>query len=222
MFPLQDNNNPLRFPFWVFIIIIINIVMFYLELSADNPDDFIETFALIPQAINLTKLETLYPFFTSQFLHGGFLHILSNLWFLWIFGDNVEDRLGVVFFPVFYLTAGAIGNFLQYLFIPHLDIPLLGASGAVAGVLGIYFALFPRNKVKTLIFIIFFVTIIEIPTAFMLFYWFFIQLISGAASVAPSASQAGGIAYFAHIGGFGLGWILGKMLAIRSSPVAKR
>lgn len=212
MLPLQDARTGFGFPFWTLIIIIINIAVFYLELTAVDTDAFIEKYALIPASVNLSDLSSFVPFITSQFLHGGFIHIISNMWFLWIFGDNVEEKLGPIFFPFFYLLFGTAGNLLQYIFITSSNIPMLGASGAIAGVLGAYLAFFPKNKVKTLFFIIFFVTIIEIPASFLLFYWFAIQLFSGAVSISVTSSDVGGVAYFAHIGGFVLGWIIGQLL----------
>lgn len=218
MFPLTDSGPTTRFPFWVMVIIAINIYAFYLEITAQNPDAFIEQYALIPALIDFSRPLSFLPFITAQFLHGGFIHIISNMWFLWIFGDNIEHRLGYLLFPVFYLISGTLGNILQVLFDPSGNIPILGASGAIAGVLGAYYAFFPKNKVKTLIFILFFVTIVEIPASLILFYWFIIQLFSSAVAVSNTANAAlGGIAYFAHIGGFGVGWIIGKILAFKQT-----
>lgn len=217
MLPLQDTGSTShKFPFWVITIIIINLIAFYFELTASNPDFFISQHALVPSMINLSHPGTLFSFITSQFLHGGLIHIASNMWFLWIFGDNVEERLGSLLFPIFYLSSGFLGNFLQYIIDSSSPIPIIGASGAIAGVLGAYYAFFPQNKVKTLIFILFFVTIIEIPSSFILFYWFITQLFSSAISISASqASLGGGIAYFAHIGGFALGFLIGKLFNLR-------
>lgn len=213
MLPLSDSGPALgRFPFWVLAIIALNIFVFYLELTSPDPEVFFIKYSLIPALVDFSKPQTLFPFISSQFLHAGFLHILSNMWFLWIFGDNVEDRLGFLWFPLFYLFSGVAGAIVQYSFNPSGEIPMLGASGAVAGILGAYLALFPGNKVKTLVFIFFFVSIIEISTSVILFYWFIIQLFSGALAVSPLATEAGGVAYFAHVGGFALGWIVGKGL----------
>lgn len=212
MLPLKDTSNSKKFPLWVVIIILINVYVFYLELTSPNPDAFIYQWSLVPARINFSDLSTLITFITSQFLHGGFLHIITNMWFLWIFGDNIEGRVGDFIFPIFYLASGLVGNLLQYFFIPSSMIATLGASGAIAGILGAYFALYPRNKVKTLIFILFFVTIIDIPAYWILFYWFILQLLSSAVSVAGTNIDSGGIAYFAHIGGFTLGWLAGKFL----------
>lgn len=210
MLPLWDIGPTGKFPFWVIVIIVLNIVVFYLELTVSNLDSFIAQYALIPATVNFYRPETLLPFLTSEFLHGGFLHIVTNMWFFWIFGDNVEYRLGGLFFPMFYILSGLVGNFLQYLINPHSNIPALGASGAIAGVLGAYFALFPNNRVKTLVFFL----LAEIPASLVLFYWLVLQLFNSAQAVSPAqrAIDSGGIAYFAHIGGFFLGWLVGEAL----------
>ncbi len=142
-------------------------------------------------------------------MHGGFLHIISNLWFLWVFGDNVEAKLGFFLFPILYLTFGVAGALAQYIVGSDINIPMLGASGAIAGVLGAYLALFPHHRVDTLIPVFGFPAIIPISAAIMLFYWFFIQLISGAAALTIYENE--GIAWFAHIGGFLGGWLVGKI-----------
>lgn len=216
MFPIGDTGPTGKFPFWVIILIAINVYVFYLELTVPNPDAFIVHYSLIPAAVSLFNPLSFLPFITSLFLHGGFFHIISNMWFLWIFGDNVEYRLGLFFFPIFYLMAGIIGGLLQYFFIPGSFVPTLGASGAIAGVLGAYYALYPKNKVKTLVFLLVFITIIEIPASLMLFYWLILQLFSSAVSISiTSTDGGGGIAYFAHIGGFAFGWLLGKIIQLR-------
>lgn len=211
MIPLKDSQPTGRFPFWVVVIIALNIYFFFLELTSPDPDAFIIHYALIPSLINPSDWHTFIPFITSQFLHGGFIHIISNMLFLWIFGDNVEEALGFLIFPIFYLASGVAGGVLQYIFAPHVQIPMLGASGAIAGVLGAYFALFPNHSIKTLVPIFGFFTIIDMPASVMLFYWFFTQLFSGAASIATHAAALGGVAFLAHVGGFVFGWIVGGM-----------
>src|SRR3989344_5371142 len=140
MIPLFDTKSISKLSFWVIIIISINIYIFILELTSPDIEAFIVQYALIPSEINFGKLSTLSPFITSQFLHGGFLHIISNMLFLWVFGKNVEARAGYFLFPFFYLISGAAGGLAQYVFMPDSNIPMLGASGAVAGILGAYFA----------------------------------------------------------------------------------
>lgn len=212
MIPLRDSHPAGKFPFWVLAIITLNIIAFYLEITSLNPEVFIAQFALIPSFVDFNNLETLKPFVTSQFLHAGFIHIGSNILFLWIFGDNVEERFGFLVFPVVYLLSGVVGGFLQYILIPHSSIPMLGASGAVAGVLGAYFVLFPKHSVKTLIPVFGFPAVVEIPASVMLIYWFFTQLFSGAASLAVATASVGGVAFFAHIGGFFTVWVVGNLL----------
>ena len=217
MIPLWDTRSSGKFPFWVVVIISLNIFIFIQELFAPDPDAFIAKYALIPAMADFNSFDTFLPFLTSQFLHGGFLHIISNMWFLWIFGDNVEARLGFFFFPIAYLLSGVTGNILQYAFTPHSQIPIIGASGAIAGVLGVYFALFSSHRIKTLVPIFLFITTLDIPASLMLFYWFIAQLFNGAASIAASAGQVGGIAYFAHAGGFTTGWFIGKILFLHKT-----
>lgn len=209
MLPLSDSRPSGIFPFWTIVIIGLNVFVFFLEITATNTERFISHYALIPAFIDFSHWETLTPFITSQFLHGGFLHIASNMWFLWIFGDNVEGRLGFLGFPIFYLLAGIVGGLLQYIFVPSSTIPMIGASGAIAGVLGAYYAIFPRNTVKTLVPLFGFFTVMDVPASIMLFYWLFTQIFSGVASITAGATALGGVAWFAHIGGFATGWFIG-------------
>ena len=201
MFPISDSIPARRFPFLNLAIIIATVYVFYQQLIAPSPDSFILQYSLIPSQINFSDLTTLFPFVTAIFLHGGFLHILSNMWFLWVFGDNIEGHLGLVPFFILYFLSGIVGNILQYLLMSASSIPMLGASGAVAGVLGAYFVLFPHSRIKTLVPISIFPTTVNIPAGFMLGYWFILQILSGAASL-PFMGDQGGIAFFAHVGGF--------------------
>lgn len=211
MIPLSDSHPAGRFPFWVLMIIAINVYVFFQEITAANPDSIIMQYALVPSLVDFSNIYTLIPFITSQFLHGGFLHIISNMLFLWVFGDNVEARAGYLLFPFFYLISGAMGGFAQYIFMPDSNIPMLGASGAVAGVLGAYFAWFPHHSVKTLVPFFGFLTVVNIPASIILIYWFVTQIFSGAFSV-TSLGDGGGVAYFAHIGGFITGWVVAKAI----------
>lgn len=218
MLPIKDGNSLLKFPFWVILIILLNIYVFYLELISPNPDSLINQYALITEKVNFLKLDTLIPLVSSQFLHAGFLHIISNMLFLWVFGNNIEYSFGFIFFPVFYLLSGIAAALTQYFVTPDVSIPMLGASGAVAGVLGAYFALFPNNKIKTLVFILVFITIIDIPAYILLFYWFITQLFNGVASVSLNPN-VGGIAFLPHVGGFLFGWLAATfLLSKRSYP----
>jgi membrane associated rhomboid family serine protease len=212
MFPLSDSARAPRFPIFTFLLIIANVFVFIKELVAPDPDTFIMHYALIPSHVHFNDYHTLLPFITAIFLHDGFLHILSNMWFLYIFGDNVEGELSPPGFILLFLVAGIAGNILQYLIMPGSNIPLIGASGAVAGILGCYYVLFPRAKVKTLIFLFFFVTLIDVSAPLILGYWFILQLISGATSLNQMASAQGGVAFFAHIAGFIIGLIVGWII----------
>ena len=211
MFPISDSIKSSRFPFLNIVLIAVTVFVFIKQISAPAPDTFVHTYALIPSLINFSDLTTLLTFVTAIFLHGGFLHILSNMWFLWIFGDNVEGRLGVFPYLLLYFAAGIVGNALQYVFMPTSSIPMLGASGAIAGVLGAYYIFFPYSKIKTLVPFFGFFTFIDIPAPFMLGYWFILQVISGTVSL-PFSQDTGGVAFFAHVGGFVTGVIFANLL----------
>lgn len=213
MFPLRDSHPTRKFPIITWTLIFINSLVFLLELFVANKEVFINQFALVPTLVDFGSFSTLTPFITSQFLHAGFIHIIGNMWFLKVFGDNVEERLGSFSFLLFYLLAGTVGGFLQYLFSTTASIPILGASGAVAGVLGAYLVFFPKHTVSTLVPVFVFFTVIEIPASIMLIYWFFIQLFSGVGSFA--IAQVGGVAWWAHVGGFATGWLIARL--VRSS-----
>lgn len=209
MFPLRDSHKTYKFPLITLGLIAVNIFVFFLEITAVNPDAFISQYALIPTRIDWSDIYSLFPFVTSQFLHAGFIHVISNLWFLRIFGDNVEERFGHFFFLLIYLISGIVGGLSQYFFAPGSEIPMLGASGAVAGVLGAYLVFFPRHRVETLVPIGIFMRVVKFPASFVLAYWFLIQLFSGVGSVAYT--QVGGVAWWAHVGGFATGWISARL-----------
>lgn len=211
MFPISDSIKARIFPAINISIIAFTIVVFLKQLTVPDPEAFIRSYALIPALVDFNRASTLIPFVTAIFLHGGFLHIISNLWFLWVFGDNVEDHLGWFLYPFIYLVTGVLGNLFQYFMMPDSTIPMLGASGAIAGVLGAYFILFPYSKIKTAVLVFLFITIINVPAPFMLGYWFILQLVSGAVSLPFISDGTGGIAFFAHIGGFVFGAILARI-----------
>jgi membrane associated rhomboid family serine protease len=160
--------------------------------------------------------------FTSMFMHGGILHLAGNMLFLWIFGNNVEDSMGPVRFVVFYLLGGLAAVAGQVIVGPNEAIPLIGASGAVAAVLGGYIVLYPRARVLTVIFIVFFFTVLELPAMVMLGLWFVQQILFGVYGLAQPVGGEGGVAYFAHIGGFALGLVLIKAFATRRKDVPPR
>src|SRR3954449_10761659 len=159
--------------------------------------------ALLPNVITM---------FVSMFLHGGWLHLGGNMLYLWIFGDNIEDRLGHGKYLFFYLVCGVLATLAHAVMNPGSDVPSIGASGAIAGVLGAYIVLFPKQRVTTLIPIFIFITVREIPAVFLLGFWIVMQLFFGAASMGANLQSAGGIAYFAHIGGFAAGMLLITLL----------
>lgn len=214
MFPISDSIQPRRFPFITLTLIIITIYIFLQQLLAPDQTGFLMENSLTPANIDVYNFKSLIPFITAIFLHGGFLHIISNMWFLWVFGDDVEGYLPPFTFLLLYFTAGIGGNLIQYFLMPGSSIPMLGASGAVAGVLGSYYILFPYSKIKTLVFIFFFVTIIEISAPVMLGYWFVLQLFSGVFSI-PFSNSEGGIAFWAHATGFILGIFFGILFKNR-------
>jgi membrane associated rhomboid family serine protease len=230
VFPLKDNIPTLRFPAVTVTLILVNVVAYFFwqkgGFTFGNPTGQhylcnLVDYAEIPyevthpgeqvgaQGCARPDVPTWVTLFTSMFMHGGLLHLGGNMLFLWIFGNNVEDSMGPVKFIVFYLLAGLAASALQVAVGPDAMVPSIGASGAIAGVLGGYLILFPRARVITLVIIIFFVTLIEVPAVVILGFWFVQQVLFGALDLNSSGSQ-GGVAYFAHIGGFVFG-----MLAIR-------
>lgn len=212
MFPLSDSIKAQGFPFINVTIILATVYLFFQQITASDFEAFIYQYALIPSQIDFSNYTTLTPFITSIFLHGGILHIVSNMWFLWVFGDNVEGYLGKLTYPVVYLLSGIAGGLAQYFISPNSEIPMLGASGAVAGILGAYYVLFPRSKIKTLVPFFGFVSIVELGAPFMLGYWFILQLFSGAVSLPFSGSEMGGVAFWAHVGGFVTGVLFANLL----------
>ncbi|HAF62428.1 MAG TPA: rhomboid family intramembrane serine protease [Anaerolineaceae bacterium] len=214
MIPIRDNQRTRTFPIVNWILIIINILAFSLEyfLPTDQSNWFVGTFALIPARVSLSHPLSLLPFLTHMFLHGSWYHLISNMWFLMIFGDNIEDRLGSKRYLFFYVLGGISAGLLQYLFAPTLAVPTLGASGAIAAVMGAYFVLFPTSRVVTFIPIFFFGGFVRLPAIVYLGIWFVMQIFSGFNSfVIGSGTAAGGVAWWAHVGGFLFG-----MLFVRS------
>ncbi len=215
MFPLRDTIPSKRFPLVNFILIGLNVWAFFIELSLGSAvQNFIQAYGFVPArlthpaAYGVTSLYAVLTIFTAMFLHGGWIHIIGNMWFLWIFGDNVEDAMGHGRYFLFYLISGLAATFAQYAINPASTVPNIGASGAIAGVMAAYVLLYPRAKVITLLIIIIFIDIVEIPAFVFILIWFALQLISGLAAL-PSAHMAtGGVAYFAHIGGFAAGLVL--------------
>jgi membrane associated rhomboid family serine protease len=205
MIPLRALVRMGSFPSVTLILIVVNTLCFLFEQSL-NPyaqQYLVYHYALVPGRLHLSSLVT------SMFLHGGWMHLIGNMWFLWVFGSRVEDTLGAVRYLAYYLLCGIAAALVHLFFNLGSVIPTLGASGAIAGVMGGFMLLYPRARIVTLIFIIFFVTTMEVPAAILLIYWFVIQLFSGLSSVGRFAlHDAGGVAWFAHVGGFLAGMLL--------------
>ena len=200
MIPLRDVIPSRTWPYVTVTIIVVNALVFVFELRLPLTDRarFIEVYGIVPASV--TSLSLL----TSMFLHGGWLHFLGNMLYLWIFGDNVEDRVGHGRFIVFYSTCGLAATLAQVISNPTSVVPMVGASGAIAGVMGAYFVLFPRSRVLTLLPLFIFWELIEVPAILFLGFWFLLQLLSGVGSVA-AGQDVGGIAFWAHIAGFATG-----------------
>ncbi len=248
MFPLKDNIPTRRFPVVTVVLIAINVIVYLfvqkktgIDFSGNSLDsEALTNYAAIPYEVTHPgeecsvagdqlrcgggggagdALPTWVTVFTAMFSHAGLLHLGGNMLFLWIFGNNVEDSMGRVKFVVFYLLAGIAALALQIAIDPGAVVPTLGASGAVAGVLGGYLLLYPRARVVTAIFIILFFTLIEIPAFLVLGFWFVQQIAFGALNLTSGAQEGGGVAYFAHIGGFVFGLLLIKLFATYRSEI---
>lgn len=213
MIPLWDDNSEERNkPYVNYALIILNVLVFLRELSDRNVQAFIRTWAAIPAEIHeFRHLETL---FTSMFLHGGWMHLLGNMLFLWVFGDNVEDRVGHRHYAYFYLACGVAGSVAQIVLAPGSTIPLVGASGAISGVLAAYLIMFPKNHVKVLILARVFT---QVPAWVMIGTWGVMQLASGVVLASTMATH-GGVAYAAHIGGFAAGALLTSLMPKQAQP----
>lgn len=211
MFPLKDSIPSSRFPFVNWAIIILNVFIFIqmLHMSPYQENYFIYKYGLVPKRFfihgsMLTFADKYFTILSSMFMHGGFMHIIGNMYFLFIFGDNVEDKLGHTRYLFMYLFFGIAAATCQVIMYPGSVMPMVGASGAIAGVMGAYLVFYPRAKVKTLLIIIIFITIVDIPAFVFLLLWFFFQFISG------TGGAIGHVAWWAHIGGFiaGLGYAM--------------
>lgn len=215
MIPIRDKTPSRTFPFVNITIIIINSTIFIYELSlGEQMNSFLDSFAIKPARIvwllnndplNLPAL--ISPFFSSMFIHGGWLHIIGNMWYLWIFGDNIEDRVGHVRYLFFYLICGFGAGLTHVYFNPSSEVPTVGASGAIAGIMGAYLMLYPMGKVLTLVPLFFFITFFEVPALFFLGFWIVLQFIQGTLSH-TFQQDVGGVAWWAHLGGFVIGALL--------------
>jgi membrane associated rhomboid family serine protease len=211
MFPVGDDNSSRRIIPWVtFGLIALNVFVFFREMNSGY--EFIYRWAFVPARFLEDPLGNIATIFTAMFLHAGWAHIIGNMIYLAIFGDNVEDKLGHVRFLAFYLICGIVATLAQLLFSLNSTVPLVGASGAIAGALGAYFLLFPRRQVLVL----FFFRVIPMPAFLVLGFWIVLQIFSGFGSI-TSAPDSGGVAYMAHIGGFAAGYIMAMM--VRKSSI---
>lgn len=215
MFPLYDTARSHTFPLVNLTLIAANVLAFFyqLQMGPDALQNFIFTWGLVPAKLIGDPTNQWNTIYSSMFLHGGWFHIINNMWVLFIFGDNVEARMGKIKYLFFYLLSGTAAGLLQTYILPSSQVPMIGASGAVAGVLGAYLVLFPRSRVASLVPIFFIFTVIEIPAFIYLVFWFVSQLYSGWLSIQGGAGS--GIAWWAHIGGFMFGLIMSFFFASR-------
>jgi membrane associated rhomboid family serine protease len=221
--PLRDANPTRRTPIVTLALIAACFVAFAYELGIlansgeSGLDAFFGQYGLVPADLTRSLAAGAWlsapvvAIFTSLFLHGGWLHLLGNMLYLWIFGNNIEDRLGRVVFLCFYLLGGVVAGLTQVAIAPGSSVPLIGASGAIAATLGAYLVLYPRARILSLVFLGFFYQLIEVPALLVLGFWFVLQLIDGVASLGASNAQ-GGVAFFAHIGGFVAGALVAAVL----------
>jgi membrane associated rhomboid family serine protease len=218
MFPLRDTQPSYSKPVVTYALIAVNILVFLYEFSLDDysRNQFIALWGLTPDNFSILNI------FTSMFLHGGWLHVLGNMWFLWIFGDNIEDILGHGKYLLFYLLCGVAAALTQTFMTEGSRVPMVGASGAIAGVMGAYMVKFPRSRIDTIVFIFIFFTRVDVPAWLMLIYWFAVQFFSGVGSIGYSTASQGGTAFFAHIGGFLTGIAMVNLMGARERYYQRR
>lgn len=218
MFPLYDTVRSRSFPYVNITLIVLNALAFLYELRMDPAalEEFIFRWGLTPARFLSDSSNTWTTIFSSMFLHGGWFHIINNMWVLFIFGDNVEAGMGKIRYLLFYLSSGAAAALLQTYILPSSLLPMIGASGAVAGVLGAYLILFPRSRIASLVPILFIFTIVEIPAMLFLIFWFISQLYSGLFALQGGGES--GIAWWAHIGGFMFGLVTVFFFRRRTPP----
>jgi len=217
MIPLRDVIPSRTTPYITITIIALNAVAWFYEITLPQHDldVFLQTFGVVPASFSAPTL------ITSMFLHGSWMHVIGNMWYLWIFGDNVEDRVGQGRFVVFYLLCGVAAALGQTAIDPSSTLPTIGASGAIAGVMGAYFVLYPKSRVLTLVPLVIYYEIFEVPAIFLLGFWFLMQLFSaGAIAVTASTHGSGGVAFMAHVAGFLVGMVAVVFLKKRQQPDA--
>jgi membrane associated rhomboid family serine protease len=218
MIPIRDQIPTRRVPFVNYLLIAANIVVFIFQwLAGSDQEALVYQFALVPAQVTAgLDLGDIADIFTSMFMHGGLAHIAGNMLYLWIFGDNVEDAMGHGKYLLFYLTGGVVASLAHILTNSGSQIPTVGASGAIAAVLGAYLILYPQSRVQTIIPLGYFMRITVVPASIVLGLWFVLQLFSGFLSL--GGPDVGGVAFWAHIGGFLVGVVLAKLLASRRRP----
>ncbi len=215
MIPYRDSIRSGRVPIVSVAIILACVAVFLVQLVApEGGQDWAFRPSMLRPGAGPGLLGALAAMIMSMFMHGGVMHIAGNMLFLWVFGDNVEDRMGHLKYLLFYLGTGIAATLAHAVISGFSDVPIVGASGAIAGVLGAYFVLFPYARIRTLIFLFFFITVIDLPAPVFLVYWFVIQLFHGVGSIGLST----GVAYAAHIGGFAAGYLVGRTMVPRVGP----
>ncbi|UCH80849.1 MAG: rhomboid family intramembrane serine protease [Nitrospiraceae bacterium] len=222
MIPFKDDNPTRTTPYLTITFIVLNVVIYLMQITSTmDPRTMVYAFGAIPHyLITFQTIQPIHPvtsIFSSMFMHGSLLHLGTNMLFLWIFGNNIEDQLGHFRFIIFYLLCGIIAAYSHALSGPSSLIPMIGASGAVSGVLGAYLLLFPKARVHTLIFLGFFIQVLRLPAVFVIGFWIVIQFINGL--VSKGMASNGGVAWFAHIGGFIAGIILIRLFIIKSQRI---
>jgi membrane associated rhomboid family serine protease len=219
MIPFRDDIPARRYPVITVLLIIANIGVFLYQLSLppSAAAAFVERFGMVPGEltgiVTLPSGPALLGVFTSMFLHGGWFHLIGNLWYLWLFGDNVEDRMGHFRFLAFYLVSGVAAAAVHVLSDPGGTVPAIGASGAISGVLGAYLVFYPFARILTLVPLFFVWPVVELPAMLVLGSWFVVQILNGAAAFSISNGTTGGVAWWAHVGGFAAGMILARVVA---------
>ena len=226
MFPLKDNIPARVFPVVNIGLIIVNIAAYVYAVShGESTGSFLSEYGFVPARFLghwdlLDFSAQLVPVYSSMFLHGSVLHLVGNMWMLWIFGDNVEDAMGHGRYLFFYLLCGMASVASQAFVLPLSTVPMIGASGAISGVLGAYFCLYPRARILTFVPIFIFLYLVEVPSYFFLGLWFFIQFLQGWANYSSSGGVASGVAWWAHVGGFVAGVLMVRLFI--QSPVSKK
>lgn len=212
MLPLYDTIPSRTPPVATWFLIGAHVVVFLLEIGLSEREllHALYTFGMVPAALTTDPTPPLWTLVTCIFLHGGWLHLIANMWTLWIFGDNVEDRMGPARFVAFYLLCGAAAAGVELFIHPTSTVPVVGASGAIAGVMGAYLTMFPHSRIVLLVPVLFWPVFVQLSAVFFIFYWFLVQLLSGGLSLGASTVR-GGVAYWAHIGGFLAGLLLYRL-----------